>query len=75
MELLTSKKWFGLDKNRLYMTVYPNDTETIEKWISLGVDRTHLIPLESNFWEIGEGPCGPCTEIFMIEEKNMTQIT
>src|SRR5690554_6278600 len=27
MELLTSKKWFGLDKNRLYMTVYPNDTE------------------------------------------------
>ncbi len=64
MELLTSKKWFGLDKNRLYMTVYPNDTETIEKWISLGVDRTHLIPLESNFWEIGEGPCGPCTEIF-----------
>jgi alanyl-tRNA synthetase len=64
-ELLTDPKWFGFDKNRLYMTVYPDDRETVELWTSLGIDPSHIIPTEdSNFWEIGEGPCGPCTEIF-----------
>jgi len=64
-ELLTSPKWFGFDKNLLYMTVYPGDQETIDLWISLGVDPSHIIPTEDdNFWEIGEGPCGPDTEIF-----------
>lgn len=64
-ELLTDPKWFGFDKSRLYMTVYPDDLETVRLWTSLGIDPTHIIPTEdSNFWEIGEGPCGPCTEIF-----------
>ncbi|MCK9537050.1 MAG: alanine--tRNA ligase [Bacilli bacterium] len=63
-ELLTSPQWFDLDLNRLYFTVYPNDTDSIEKWVSLGVFRDHIIELEENFWEIGEGPCGPDTEIF-----------
>ena len=64
IELLTSPRWFGFDINRLYFTVYPADVESVEKWISLGVPRDHIIALESNFWEIGEGPCGPCSEIF-----------
>lgn len=64
-ELITSPKWLGFDKNRLYMTVYPDDEETKNLWISLGMDPSHIIPTEeNNFWEIGEGPCGPCTEIF-----------
>ncbi|MGE0003259.1 MAG: alanine--tRNA ligase, partial [Candidatus Izemoplasmatales bacterium] len=64
-ELLTDPKWFGFDKNKLYMTVYPSDEETKELWMSCGVDPSHIIPTEeNNFWEIGEGPCGPCTEIF-----------
>ncbi len=63
-ELLTSEKWFGFEKDRLYMTYYPSDETAKNKWISLGVDPSHLIPLEGNFWEIGEGPCGPDTEIF-----------
>jgi alanyl-tRNA synthetase len=63
-ELLTSPKWFGFDINQLYFTYYPTDTETRDYWITLGVDPSHLAPLEGNFWEIGEGPCGPCTEIF-----------
>ncbi|PKL00723.1 MAG: alanine--tRNA ligase [Tenericutes bacterium HGW-Tenericutes-1] len=64
-ELITSPKWLGFDKNRLYMTVYPDDFETRDLWIKLGMDPSHIIPTEeNNFWEIGEGPCGPCTEIF-----------
>ncbi len=63
-ELLTSKEYFDFDIDKLYMTYYPSDKIAFEKWISLGVKESHLIPLEGNFWEIGEGPCGPDTEIF-----------
>ncbi len=63
-ELLFSEEWFGFDKNLIYITYYPSDTDTFNKWVSLGVDPSHLIALEDNFWEIGEGPCGPDTEIF-----------
>lgn len=63
-ELLTSKEYFGFDKNKLYMTVYPKDQEAYDVWVSLGVDPSHIIPLEGNYWEIGEGPSGPDSEIF-----------
>ena len=63
-ELLFSDKWFGFDKNLIYITYYPKDTDTYKKWVELGVSPDHLIALEDNFWEIGEGPCGPDTEIF-----------
>ncbi|TNF08586.1 MAG: alanine--tRNA ligase [Bacillota bacterium] len=63
-ELLTDPKWFGFELNKLYMTYYPDDIEAKNAWISLGVDPTHLIPREDNFWEIGAGPCGPDTEIY-----------
>lgn len=64
IELLTSPQYFDIDINKLYFTVYPGDEETIEQWIKLGVDPTHIIKVPGNFWEIGEGPCGPDTEIF-----------
>ena len=64
VELLTDDKWFGFDKDKLYMTYYPDDVDTYNRWIECGIDKTHLIPVEGNFWEIGEGPCGPDTEIF-----------
>ncbi|MBU1144900.1 MAG: alanine--tRNA ligase [Firmicutes bacterium] len=65
-ELLTSPKWFGFNKDDLYITVYPTDEETKALWIKLGIDKDHIIPtVDGNFWEIGEGPCGPCTEIFI----------
>lgn len=63
-ELLTSDEYLGFDKDKLYMTVYPTDQETYDKWISVGIEESHLIRTDYNFWEIGEGPCGPCTEIF-----------
>ncbi len=64
LELLTSDAYYGMDKNRLYITVYPTDQETKQAWIKAGVDEARIIESENNFWEIGSGPCGPCTEIF-----------
>lgn len=63
-ELLTSKEYFGIDKDLLYATIYSDDETAKQKWIEVGLDESHIIPLEGNFWEIGEGPCGPDSEIF-----------
>ncbi|MDD3304516.1 MAG: alanine--tRNA ligase [Bacilli bacterium] len=63
-ELLTSEKYFGFDKEKLYMTIYAQDEDSYNLWIKEGVDPSHIIRLESNFWEIGEGPSGPDSEIF-----------
>lgn len=63
-ELLTSPEWFAFDKDKLYMTYYPDDKDSYNRWVSLGVEPSHLIPIEDNFWEIGAGPSGPDTEIF-----------
>ena len=63
-ELLTSEDYFGIPKELLYVTIYPNDLESKNKWIEVGLDPTHIVPIEGNYWEIGEGPCGPDSEIF-----------
>lgn len=63
-EFLTSKKWLDMDIEKLYITVYTDDKVTYNKWISLGVPESHLILLDTNFWEIGKGPSGPDSEIF-----------
>ena len=64
LELLTSEAYFGMPLEKLYMTYYTEDEITKNKWLSLGIQSDHLIPLDGNFWEIGPGPCGPDTEIF-----------
>ncbi|CAI2588480.1 Alanine--tRNA ligase [Apilactobacillus kunkeei] len=63
-ELLTSPEWFGWDKEKLYMTVYPEDTDAKKFWKEAGVAADHLIDMDDNFWDIGQGPSGPDTEIF-----------
>lgn len=63
-ELLTSETYFGIPKEKLYITHHPDDLETRDLWIRCGMAPDHLIPLEDNFWEIGDGPCGPDTEMF-----------
>jgi len=63
-EILTSNKYFALPKEKLYITYHPTDKETFALWVKEGMDESHLIPLEDNFWQIGEGPCGPNTEVF-----------
>ena len=62
--LLTDRDYFAIPKDLLYVTVYPNDEETYHKWLKMGISDSHIIKLEENFWEIGEGPCGPDSEIF-----------
>ena len=63
-EILTSEEYFGIDKDLIYVTVYPTDKDAINRWIECGLKEDHIVPLEENFWEIGEGPCGPDSEIF-----------
>lgn len=64
-EFLTSEQYLGFDKEKLYITVYSEDSEAYDIWINkLNIDPTHILKTPNNFWEIGEGPCGPDTEIF-----------
>ncbi|NRO84064.1 Alanine--tRNA ligase [Lactobacillus helveticus] len=63
-EFLTSPKWLGLPKEKLYCTVYPKDVDSQRVWEKAGMPADHIVKLEDNFWDIGEGPCGPDTEIF-----------
>ncbi|EFQ57881.1 alanine--tRNA ligase [Streptococcus downei] len=63
-ELLTSPDWFDLPKDKLFVTYYPDDKDTYNRWIACGMEASHMVPIEDNFWEIGAGPSGPDTEIF-----------
>ncbi|WHX43671.1 alanine--tRNA ligase [Bacillus pumilus] len=64
-EFLTSDEWIGFDPNLLSVTVHPEDEEAYGLWRDkIGVPEERIIRLEGNFWDIGEGPSGPNTEIF-----------
>ncbi|HTG68446.1 MAG TPA: alanine--tRNA ligase [Candidatus Udaeobacter sp.] len=64
-EFLTEPQWIGFDPNRLSVTVYPEDEEAFTFWnTKIGIPAERIYKLDENFWDIGEGPCGPCTEIF-----------
>lgn len=57
----------GLDKDRLYPSVYIDDDEAFDLWhnmIGISKDRIFKFGKEDNFWEHGSGPCGPCSEIY-----------
>src|SRR5713101_146405 len=73
-ELVTSPQWFGIPKDKLYVTIFegsqdantPRDTEAYNYWLGVGVpaDRIFESGMKDNFWQMGEtGPCGPCSEI------------
>ncbi len=75
-ELVTGAEWFGIAKDRLYVTIFegdpvngvPRDDEAERFWIEVGVpkERIKAFGLKDNFWQMGEtGPCGPCSEIFV----------
>ena len=68
-ELLTSKEWFNIPPEKIYVTVFPDDKDSINRWIELGMYPDHIVKLDDNFWEIGPGPCGPDTEIFYDRGK------
>ena len=66
-ELVTSPNWFGLPKDKLYVTVFREDDDAEELWQKVaGVPKSRIFRLDEkdNFWQMGEtGPCGPCSEI------------
>ena len=63
-EFLTSEEWLAIEPEKLYVTVYPDDDDTIEIWKEIGLPADSIIKLEENFWDIGAGPSGPNSEIF-----------
>lgn len=66
-EFLTDKKWLNLPKEKLYVTVFEDDQETYDIWLKqVKIKAAHLIlgTRETNFWDMGQGPCGPNTEIY-----------
>ncbi|WP_084246217.1 alanine--tRNA ligase [Planomicrobium okeanokoites] len=64
-EFLTDPKWIGFDPELLSVTVHPEDEEAYGIWLNeVGVPAERIIRLEGNFWDIGEGPSGPNSEIF-----------
>ena len=72
-ELLTSPDWFGIDKERLYVTIFegdasvPRDAEAYQFWLDVGVPAERIFEMgaKDNFWQMGDaGPCGPCSEIY-----------
>ena len=79
LEFLTSKKWLGLDKNKLYITVFagdkdaPKDEESSRIWQSFGIPKKRIfyLPKKDNWWGPAglTGPCGPDTEMFIDTGK------
>ncbi|PLS15601.1 alanine--tRNA ligase [Bacillus sp. M6-12] len=64
-EFLTDEKWIGFDPEKLSVTIHPEDDEAFELWNKkIGIPSERIIRLKENFWDIGEGPSGPNTEIF-----------
>jgi alanyl-tRNA synthetase len=71
-ELITSPAWFGIPKDKLFVTIFngeggvPRDAEAYDLWIAQGVSKERVFEfgLKDNFWQMGDtGPCGPCSEI------------
>ncbi|MGX1263620.1 alanyl-tRNA synthetase [Rossellomorea marisflavi] len=64
-EFLTKEEWIGFDPEKLSVTIHPEDHEAFDIWhTKVGVPEERIIRIEGNFWDIGEGPSGPNTEIF-----------
>ena len=74
-EFLTSDEWLGLDKDKLYVTVYPKDTEAKRIWHEVvGLSEDRIFDVEDNFWDIGVGPCGPDSEIFFDRGQSFNDV-
>ncbi|MCW5197561.1 alanine--tRNA ligase [Buchnera aphidicola] len=81
-KLLTSKKWFNIDPNKLLVTIYEDDIESYQIWkniiklsnnqIIFIKNKNNIKYTSENFWKMEKyGPCGPCTEIFYDYGKNI----
>ena len=78
-EFLTSPEWMGMEKDKMYVTIYKDDDEAFEYWtqdVGLPADHIHRFDADENFWpansplEGPNGPCGPCSEIYYDRGPN-----
>lgn len=60
------RDWLKIPFDKVWATVYEDDDEAVGIWKKLGMPEERIVRLgkEDNFWEIGLGPCGPCSEIY-----------
>lgn len=73
-EFLTSEKWMAMEPKLLYVTIHPEDKEAYRIWNEdIGLEESRIIRIEGNFWDIGEGPSGPNTEIFYDRGEDFGQ--
>ncbi len=75
-EFLTDKKWIGFEPDKLYVTIHPEDDEAFSIWHEkVGLEKERIVRLEGNFWDIGEGPSGPNSEIFYDRGEHLCDST
>ena len=66
-EFITDEKWLGIPAEKVWATVYEDDDEAYNIWkdeIGMPEERIVRLGKDDNFWEIGTGPCGPCSEVY-----------
>ncbi|MBO5516775.1 MAG: alanine--tRNA ligase [Firmicutes bacterium] len=66
-EFITSPEWLDIPKEKVWATIYEDDDEAYNIWreqVGMPAERIVRLGKEDNFWEIGTGPCGPCSEVY-----------
>ena len=63
-----------MPEDKVWATVYEDDEQAVEIWKSIGMPAERIVRLgkDDNFWEIGTGPCGPCSEIYYDRGEELT---
>ena len=65
-EFVTEPQWLSIPADKVWITIHPTDDEAFDIWTKeVGVPAERIVRLEDNFWEIGQGPCGPCSELYV----------
>ena len=74
-EFLTSENWMGMEPEKLYVTIHPEDSEAYRIWNDeIGLEESRIIRIEGNFWDIGEVHLVLTLKFSMIVEMNMVKM-
>ena len=66
-EFITSPDWLAIPKEKVWATIYEDDDEAFDIWkdqVGMPPEKIVRLGKDDNFWEIGTGPCGPCSEVY-----------
>ena len=74
-EFLTSDKWMGMEPEKLYVTIHPEDTEAFRIWHEdIGLEESRIIRIEGNFWDIGKDHLDQIQKFSMIVDRLMEKM-